>query len=120
MSRDRRHYSILPLVWGLLLLLSLAITIVFHHSPAVAQFNRDRSPSVISLDGQWKFADRYVKPKGAELTTFDDRQWQSLTVPSNWFLQGKDFAGEGWYRRRFRIDSEFIVCVTVIPHVIYI
>ena len=47
--------------------------------------------TMISLDGDWRFhwtqspADA---PEGFEATDFDDSGWDTITVPSNWELQG--------------------------------
>ena len=49
------------------------------------------SPRCLSLDGEWKFsyagcpADRAV---GFYKPDFDDSMWQTISVPSNWQLQG--------------------------------
>ncbi len=55
--------------------------------------NRAQSPWYRSLNGMWKFhfvekpADR---PATFYETNFDDSQWASITVPSNWQMQGYD------------------------------
>lgn len=51
----------------------------------------EESPYYQSLNGTWKFdfvnkpADR---PKGFETADFDDSGWDSITVPSNWEIEG--------------------------------
>jgi beta-mannosidase len=46
----------------------------------------------ISLNGEWDF-----KVKDSDT---------KITVPSNWYLQGHDFAGEAEYSRSFNIEKE--------------
>ena len=61
------------------------------------------------LDSGWLF-----KPgddAGAELRVFDDRAWESVTIPHNWGWQeaqeGKAYyRGPGWYRRELDIKPE--------------
>ena len=78
----------------------------------------------LSLDGSWLFrpdpkASTELKPapraissltqqltSEAEATSGSDSNttpWQSIQVPSNWFLQGQDIQGVGWYCRRFML-----------------
>lgn len=60
---------------------------------------------VISLDGKWKFT------KLAESTTTKRRipvknpKSRAMDVPSNWYLQGEDFAGEALYEREFKAPA---------------
>ena len=59
-----------------------------------------------SLDGQWRFA---TDPEGTGLErgfaapSFDDSDWDSLTVPGHWDLHDRyaRYRGAGWYRRDF-------------------
>ncbi|QFQ98872.1 DUF4981 domain-containing protein [Streptomyces phaeolivaceus] len=56
--------------------------------------DRTRSPYRLSLDGRWKFA--YVDRPGDRdedfyRTDVDDRDWDTVPVPSNWQLHGYDF-----------------------------
>lgn len=87
--------------------------------------------TMISLDGDWRFhwtqspADA---PEGFEKTGFDDSGWDTITVPSNWELQGygkpiytnikyvfptnppvvpSDDNPTGCYRRDFTIPAEW-------------
>ncbi len=61
------------------------------------------------LDSGWLF-----KPgdnAGAELRVFDDRAWESVTIPHNWgwkeAQEGKAYyRGPGWYRRELDIKPE--------------
>jgi beta-mannosidase len=110
---SHRRWLIFQLLWALLFIVSVSLTILFHHSPAVANLVQtvgevDRTGNrVVSLDGKWQFARGYLQPNNAYLPKINDRHWQSLTVPSNWFLQGQDFSGDTWYRRHFQIDLAF-------------
>src|SRR5579885_2200327 len=60
---------------------------------------------VISLDGKWKFT------KLAESTLTKRRvpvakpKSRPMDVPSNWYLQGEDFAGEALYEREFQAPA---------------
>ncbi len=62
----------------------------------------------ISLDGIWKFSIDEDK-KGTELgywkSAFNDSNWKSMEIPSNWYLQGLDYNGVVWFRLEF--DLEF-------------
>ncbi|WP_371578684.1 glycoside hydrolase family 2 TIM barrel-domain containing protein [Streptomyces sp. NBC_01314] len=56
--------------------------------------DRTRSPYRLSLDGKWRFA--YVDRPGDRdedfyKTDVDDRDWDTIPVPSNWQLHGYDF-----------------------------
>ncbi|MDH6547728.1 glycoside hydrolase family 2 TIM barrel-domain containing protein [Streptomyces sp. SAI-041] len=56
--------------------------------------DRTRSPYRVSLDGRWKFA--YADRPGDRDTDFyrtdvDDRDWDSVPVPSVWQVHGYDF-----------------------------
>ncbi len=49
------------------------------------------NPNVLSLNGIWKFhwaKNPQKRPKAFFKTEFDDSQWKSIKVPSNWELQG--------------------------------
>jgi beta-galactosidase len=58
------------------------------------------------LDADWRFKQDEVT--GAEQTTFNDGDWQNVTIPHNWGWEeaqnGKSFyRGPGWYRRALDI-----------------
>jgi sialate O-acetylesterase len=56
----------------------------------------------IDLSGKWLFATGRVP--GAELTHYNDYQWQTINVPGRWEDQGwSNYDGEAWYRKNFRI-----------------
>ena len=51
------------------------------------------SPWVCSLDGIWRFhfsANPFDLPKGFDQPDFTDREWDEISVPGNWTLQGYD------------------------------
>ena len=46
---------------------------------------------IVSLDGQWQFhwaKDPESRPVGFERDDYDVSQWDKITVPGNWQLQG--------------------------------
>src|SRR5262249_8904686 len=55
----------------------------------------------LSLAGLWEVRAGALTPAQAALPSTDKSPWQTITVPSNWFLQGRDEAGQVWFRRRF-------------------
>ena len=59
---------------------------------------------VVNLRGSWKFSIgddmNWSKPD------YDDREWESIKVPSMWEDQGyNDYDGYAWYRKHFKIYS---------------
>ena len=81
--------------------------------------NSASSPrTVLSADADWKFF--LGDPAGAELATFDDQSWRTVTVPHDWSIEGapvKDNpagadggyfpTGIGWYRKAFTAPSSW-------------
>lgn len=58
-----------------------------------------------SLHGAWKFS-THIKKACIE-NNYDDRNWETLFVPSYWDNQGyRSFDGIAWYRKRFELDFE--------------
>lgn len=106
-----RLWLFFRVAWVLLFIIGISLAVVINWTPAVANSvqvttKSDRAiPSIVSLDGEWKFFAGCLQPEDANRSTLDERTWRSLSVPSNWFLQGQDLAGEVWYRRHFQIDS---------------
>ncbi len=96
--------------WGLLFVITMSLTIVIYSTPTIANpvqllsKSTVTSPGSISLAGEWKFASGYLQPDNASQPTFNDRNWRSIVVPGNWFLQGQDLSGVAWYRHHFQID----------------
>lgn len=70
---------------------------------AMAMDYRTDTPLVthISLAGTWEVRSGTLTTANAYLPSGDESTWQAITVPSNWFLQGRDEAGTVWFRRRF-------------------
>jgi hypothetical protein len=59
---------------------------------------------IVSLSGYWKFSIgddlQWASP------SYDDSQWDQLTVPGQWENQGyNDYNGYAWYRKKFRLQS---------------
>ncbi|MGL5336333.1 MAG: sugar-binding domain-containing protein, partial [Enterovibrio sp.] len=77
---------------------SIAVNKMKAHSPLFSFRSsldalKNTNPQRRSLNGQWKFqlfaapqlvAESFMQPK------FDDSEWQTIAVPSNWQLQGHD------------------------------
>ena len=68
-----------------------------------------QSTAPISLAGDWLFQPdpqagatvSSLSPAQPQLPKLPANQWQSIAVPSNWYLQGQDIAGVAWYQYRF-------------------
>jgi beta-mannosidase len=105
-----RKFSFIRFIWALLFIISISLTIVIHPNPTVAnpvQLETQPSSTIlaaISLGGEWKFASGHLQPDNAYLPIYNDRNWRSIVVPSNWFLKGQDLSGVAWYRHHFQID----------------
>lgn len=105
-----RQFPFFRFIWALLFVVGISLKIAVHSTPTIAnpvpieaQSNTKISSS-ISLDGEWKFAPGYLQPDNAYLSTYNDRNWRSIVVPGNWFLQEQDVSGIAWYRRHFQLD----------------
>ncbi len=62
----------------------------------------------VKLDADWRF--KIGEQPGAEQKTFDDHDWQALSIPHNWgwedAQQGKNYyRGPGWYRRDLNLGQ---------------
>lgn len=105
-----RIFTFFRVIWTLLFIVGISLTIAVDSTPMIANpvpIETRSNPQVlssISLDGEWKFASGYLQPDNASQPTFNDRNWRSIQVPGNWFLQGHDLSGVVWYRRKFQID----------------
>lgn len=64
----------------------------FKSSTTVAEALDDNyRPDIIDLNGSWRFhwtQSPVDAPKGFEAVDFDDSDWSTITVPSNWELKG--------------------------------
>ncbi|AFY92151.1 glycoside hydrolase family 2 protein [Chamaesiphon minutus] len=89
-------------------MIGISLTIAIHPNSTVATQLETKLnstiPASIPLDGEWRFASGHLQPDNAYQSTFNDRNWRSIQVPGNWFLQGQDLSGVVWYRRHFQID----------------
>jgi beta-mannosidase len=107
---QRRIFPFFRASWVMLFVLGMSLNILVYSTPTVANLvplgskSTVISPESLSLDGEWKFSPGYLQPDNASQSTFDDLNWRSISVPSNWFLQGQDLSGVAWYRRHFQID----------------
>lgn len=87
-SRFRR-LPFFRVIWTLLFIIGTSLTIAVHSTPTVASPVElehkliETVSTIVSLDGKWKFAAGYLWPAKAYLPTFDDRDWRSLSIPSN-------------------------------------
>ena len=59
---------------------------------------------IVSLEGSWKFSigddSKWANP------SFDDSDWDQLTVPGDWESQGyNDYNGYAWYRKSFNVKD---------------
>ena len=97
------HYRIpifvpILLVFALLLLAALSATAQTAAQPGVLR-------EKVALDGPWRFAG---EPRGShiEKPDFDDRAWQSVTVPHTWDSKTEVRTRKGaWYRTHFALEE---------------
>ena len=77
--------------------------------------NRDASPRKLSLNGNWKF-NWYEAPNKAPKAfftpDFNDTDWNTIPVPSNWELHGY---GKPWQRLTPEIFKNFDVSLPHVP-----
>ncbi|MBO9593939.1 MAG: DUF4982 domain-containing protein [Niabella sp.] len=101
----------------------MAILLIADSSKAQSSFTRLGNAGTESFDEGWLFkryglqpdGSRLEEPQQAEATTFNDQDWQRLSLPHDWAITGPfriDLAGEtgklpwkgiGWYRKHFKI-----------------
>ena len=66
----------------------------FKTPQAALQNKKELSSNFLLLNGVWKFnwqKSPINKPKGFELTGFDDSEWSRIPVPGNWEVEGFGF-----------------------------
>ena len=87
-------------LWG-----GLLFWVVLYLGPALAMERGSDTPFVtsISLGGTWHARCNVLTPAQATSPMGDESALQEITVPSNWFQQGRDVAGIVWFRRRFPV-----------------
>ncbi len=69
----------------------LGINKLPYHSTLQLPSKWNDCPEIFSLDGQWQFRwskDPESRPVGFEREDYDVSQWDKITVPGNWQLQG--------------------------------
>jgi hypothetical protein len=76
------------------------ITLILFLSGILA--NAEDLRKIVSLSGYWRFSigddNKWASP------SFDDSDWDQITVPGNWEDQGyNDYNGYAWYRKSFRM-----------------
>jgi len=77
---------------------------ILEGDPGLEYLDKDHSLDLI-LSGIWKF--KTVDDSVYAKTDFDDSNWNMITVPSFWELQGyRDYDGYGWYRKEFKISPD--------------
>lgn len=59
----------------------------------------------LSLDGKWKFTKLALSTLDKRSIPLKKTNSRSIEVPSNWYLQGEDFAGEALYETQFLAPS---------------
>ncbi len=64
-------------------------------------------PYCISLAGKWKMRVGDLEPAKFYLPSVQDRSWEEVFVPANWYLQGIDHSGVIWFRRHFTADARW-------------
>lgn len=91
------------LVAGLVLLTGCAV-LVHQQKGDREGFDTD-APWQLSLDGQWYFVPAASAPEKPYLANLSMQQWHKLDVPGNWYLDGHDLAGAGFYKRKFSLPA---------------
>jgi beta-mannosidase len=83
-------------------------------APSPLEKLKDHSREM-SLDGTWN----YQKDPGNQgirkeffSPAYDASSWQTMPVPSQWFVQGVDYHGVVWYRRSVQVPASFPGSVT--------
>src|SRR5262249_39665484 len=92
-----RHKSRAVLWCGVL----LCVALWRGQAIAVADHTDTVGTTRISLAGWWEVRSGALTPAQASRPSADESPWQTITVPSNWFLQGREEAGPVWFRHRF-------------------
>lgn len=92
---------------SLVLLASLSLGCMAVNTSSAAK-EASAISNVITLSGQWQFQPTNIKSVSAETIPDQPQVWQSISVPDNWFRQGKDIHGQAWYRKQFEVAPKVI------------
>jgi beta-mannosidase len=99
--------------WIPLFIVSLLITLAIgtsvqalHPTTWARSVSNVTIPSKLDLSAEWKFASGNLQSANAYSPDLADRNWASISVPGNWYLQGKDHSGVAWYRHHFQVDRQ--------------
>ena len=80
----------------------------------LATVSPGRGRTILDFDADWRFSQGNFA--AAMMPAFEDRDWQSVTLPHDWssdgpfsaeFGSGNGYApgGFGWYRKHFQLDA---------------
>lgn len=61
----------------------------------------------IPLSGTWKFLADDIYSSNQYSPLIDDKLWDDIKVPANWYLEGHDISGVAWYRKHFKLNRKF-------------
>ncbi len=92
--------------------LGLLCLLVLPGLPAAAEVASNVLRQEIGMVDGWKFQ-RGPDARASEMT-FNDAAWESIALPHTWNARdGEDgggdyFRGDGWYRRKFRVESGWV------------
>jgi sialate O-acetylesterase len=74
--------------------------------PAGMYYDADNDYLSVKLNGRWKF--RTGDNKEWRSPDFNDADWKTVNVPSDWESQGySGYDGYAWYRVKFRLPQNF-------------
>ncbi|MDU0354449.1 DUF4982 domain-containing protein [Paraglaciecola aquimarina] len=106
-------------------MLCCILAFVTSHVVASTQYQATKLGEKQSFNNDWLFSKG--KQVGAEQANFDDSNWQRVTLPHDWAIEGPfdekynarngglPFHGDGWYRKTFTVaeaDKGKVVSVT--------
>ena len=85
--------------------IQLSLIVFLYISQLFAQSPRN----TLLINREWKF---FLGDKdGAEVTSFDDKQWNNINLPHNfsmpYFQAARWYVGYGWYRKHLIIPAEW-------------
>lgn len=88
-------------------ILQILISVLIVSALSSAHVHAFQWNMLLDLRGQWKFelgdSAHWAEPR------YDDRHWETITVPSRWEDQGfPGYDGYAWYRKHFRADPKIL------------